>query len=875
MRPVLWGRDGEQATVRHLLAGARQGTSGVLVLRGDPGIGKTSLLDHAASAAGGMRVLRGSGVESEAELPFAGLHLLLHPVLDRLPRLPRPQADALRGAFGLGPAAGDRFLVGLGVLSLLSELAAAGSLLCLVDDAHWLDHASADALLIAARRLDADGVALLFAARDPGFPAPGLPEYRLGGLLPADAAKLLDATAGELPVGLRHRVLAEADGNPLALIELPKSLGLHPLTGRLQEAFEHRANALPASARTLLTVAAIDGTGELGTVLAAGRELGASADDLETIRQSGLVAVEGHRLDFRHPLVRAAVQGAAGKEVRLAVHAALARALPEPQDADRRAWHQAAAATAPHEKLAEELESTARRAAERGGGAAAAAAYQRAAELSVDPADRARRLTLAAEAAEYGGRFDHARAIAEHAGGPNTDPALTSRLIRVRACSDYGMGLLPSAHALLSMGVDHIAEEDPQAAAWLLLDASSLIWLDGDRDMAARTARQLAGLRLREDDPATPVYLLCRWFAALALRRPAEGLPPLPEVVAAARELAGLDRRGLLLVGALGLAEPDRHTHDLATRATAAIRVESRVGLLPQALTYLASTQLALGWHADVRAHAGEAVRIARDTAQPQWATQAGALLAHLGAIEGEEAACQGFGDARALLDLGLGRADSALLAYEDLLYGRARNQISAMRVVPDMVEAAVRCGTPGRATQALARFIEWAAILDQPWAHALAHRCRALIEPAEEHFTTALALHTRPFEQARTQLLYGEWLRRARRRVDARPPLTSAWQTFDRLDAHPWSARARAELDAAGWATPRSGERDPLAALTPQEGQIVQLAAQGLTNRQIAARLFLSPRTVGQHLYKAFPKLGVTSRTELAARSHPGRATP
>ncbi|WP_157249232.1 ATP-binding protein [Nonomuraea typhae] len=865
---MLWGRESEQAAVDRLLGKARAGSSGVMVLRGDPGIGKTSLLGYAGSAATGLRVLRGAGIEAEADLPFAGLHLLLHPFLDRLARLPQPQADALRGAFGLGPAAADRFLIGLGVLSLLSELAEEGGLLCLVDDAHWLDHASADALVIAARRLDADGVALVFAARDPGFPAPGLPEVRLGALPPDDAAQLLDATAGDLPIGLRHRVLAEADGNPLALVELPKSLGQHPLSGRLQEAFEHRANALPATARTLLTVAALDGTGDLETILAAGAELGTNPAGLETIRASGLVAVEGRRLQFRHPLVRAAVQNAAGEEVRLAVHAALAGALRDPRDADRRAWHRAAAATAPDEELAEELEGTARRAAERGGGASASAAYQRAAELSVEEEDRARRLTLAAEAAEYGGRFDQARAIAEHACGPSVEPDLHSRLMRVRACSYYGMGLLPSAHALLSAGVDHVAESDPQAAAWLLLDASSLVWLDGDRDMAVTTARQLAGLRVPEDDPARPVYQLCRWFAALALGRPVEGLPPLPEVIAAAQEMASLDRRGLLLVAGLGLAEPGRQVHDLVTRFTSAIREESRVGLLPQALSYLAGTQFALGWHADARAHAGEAVRIAVDTAQPQWAERARWLLARLGAIEGDEAACEGFGDAQALLELGLGRTEAALLAFEDLVYGRARDQMSAMRVVPDLVEAAVRCGRAARAVEPLARFTEWAAILDQSWAHALAHRCRALIEPAEEHFTTALALHTQPFEKARTQVLYGEWLRRARRRVDARKPLSSALQTFERLGAHPWSARARAELDAAGWATPRSGACDPLAALTPQERQIVQLAGRGLANREIAARLFLSPRTVAQHLYKAFPKLGVSSRTELAALS-------
>lgn len=863
---MLWGRAAEQITMDQLLSRAREGASGVLVVRGDPGIGKTALLDHAAAAAGGMRVLRGAGVESEADLPFAGLHLLLRPVLDRLPRLPQPQADALRAAFGLGPAAGDRFLVGLGVLSLLSEVAEEGGLLCLVDDAHWLDHASAEALLIAARRLDSDGVALVFAAREPGFHAPGLPESRLAALPHADAAGLLDSTAGQLPAGVRGSVLAQACGNPLALIELPRS----PRSRRLQEAFEHRADALPPSARTLLTVAAIDGTGQLATVLEAARELGGTPADLGPITDSGLVAVDGERLAFRHPLVRAAVQGAAPDAVRLAVHAALARALSGQDDADRRAWHQAAAATAPDEQLADELERTAQRASERGGGAAAAAAYERAADLSADQGTRTRRLTLAAEAAEYGGRFDQARTIAEHASGPHVDPSLTSRLIRVRACCDYGMGMLPSAHTLLSMGVDHIAADDPHDAAWLLLDASSLVWLDGDRDMATRTADQLAGLRLPEDDPARPVYDLCRWFASLALRRRIDGLPPLPGVVAAVRELAGLDRRGLLLIGALDLAEPDRHAHDLITAATAAIREESRVGLLPQALTYLASTQLALGWHADARTHAGEAVRIAEDTSQPQWAVQAGSLLARLGAIEGEPGTCAGYPEAEALLELGLGRAESALLKLEDLVYGRARNQISAMRCVPDLVESALRCGRPSRAAEPFGRFAEWASILDQRWAHALVARCRALIEPAEEHFTLALSLHTSPFELARTQLLFGEWLRRARRRADARPHLSSALQTFERLGALPWVARSRTELDAAGLAVPGVDGHDPLAALTPQERQIVRLAAQGLANREIAAQLFLSPRTVGQHLYKAFPKLGVTSRTELAGLSAP-----
>ncbi|MFG6199997.1 AAA family ATPase [Nonomuraea sp. JJY05] len=871
MVPTLRGRAEEQARLERLLAQAREGASGVLVVRGEPGIGKTALLDHAASSPHGMRVIRGTAVESEAELPFAGLHLLFGAALDVLPALPGPQAAALRGAFGLGPATGDRFLIGLGVLSLLAELAGDGSLVCLVDDAHWLDHASADALLIAARRLEAEGVALIFAARSPGFPAPGLAETVLDRLDDAAASALLAHVP--LPDEVRRRVLTSAAGNPLALIELshadwePDPVEV-PLTDRLQRAFLHRAAALPENGRTLLAAAAAERAADLPTLLDATKGLGVTAADVEPACGSGLVVQSAGRLEFRHPLMRAAVYQGTPLPLRLAVHAALAESLPGPGNADRRAWHRAAAATAPDERLADELEHTAVRASNRNGFAAAAAAYKRAAELGTDLGARARRLTLAAEATEYSGRFDEARRIAEQAGGQCTDPGLISRLVRVRACSDYGQGLLPSAHALLCVGVSHVIDSNPQDAAGLLLDASSLIWLDGDRDMAVRTAAQLAELRLPPGDPMTAVYHLCRWFAALALRKPVTGLPPLPGVVAHAREPAGIDRRGLLLLAGLGLAEPDANTHDLAVSAVAAIREENRIGLLPQALTYLAAVQLSLGWHADARAHANEAAHIAAGTAQPQWTRQAQALLAQLAAIEGDSAGCADFPEARALLDLGLGRTETALVALENLVYGRAHNQIPAMRRVPDLVESAVRCGRPARAGEPLARFEEWAALLDQRWAHALTARCRALLTPGDEAFTTALDLHepSRPFERARTELLYGEWLRRARRRVDARARLTAALETFTRLGSTPWATRARTELGAAGVSPSPIDGHDPLSGLTPQERQIIQLAARGLTNKDIAAQLFLSPRTVGQHLYKAFPKLGVTSRAELPA---------
>ncbi|MGW5672832.1 AAA family ATPase, partial [Micromonospora sp. NPDC003776] len=383
---MLYGRDAELAVLGKLLDTVRGGASGALVLRGEPGIGKTALLAHADAA--GLRVLRGVGVESEAELPFAGLHLLLHPALDRLDALPAVQAEALRGALGLAAGgAPDRFLVGLAVLSLLSELADGGPLLAVVDDAQWLDRASADALLFTARRLGAEPVGLLFAARTDGFPAPGVPELSLSGLDPSAAAALLAEHAAGLDAGGRYRVLAEAVGNPLALIELPAaavSAG-GALPDRLREAFQARVRTLPESVRTVLEVVAADDTGDLGVLLRAAGKLGAGGADLDAAVRAGLVTAEA-TVSFRHPLVRAAVWHGTPPGRRIAVHDALAVALDRPGDADRRAWHLASATIGTDERVAAELERTAAWAGERSGHAAAAAAYERAAQLTADPA---------------------------------------------------------------------------------------------------------------------------------------------------------------------------------------------------------------------------------------------------------------------------------------------------------------------------------------------------------------------------------------------------------------------------------------------------------------------------------------------------------
>src|SRR5262245_2960639 len=584
---MLHGRATEQAIIDRLLARARAGRSGVLVIRGEAGIGKTALLDYAAGAAAsvdavsdatpgdvvppgtaGIRVLRAAGVQSEAELPFAGLHLLLGSTLERRFALPKPQRDALDSAFGLRPAGSyDRFLVGLAVLSLLAELAEDSPLACLVDDAQWLDRASAEALVFAARRLDAEGLAVVFTARvhDVPFAAPGLPELRLGGLDAAASAALLAEHGGaELTPEARDLILAEACGNPLGLIELsaahlgesPNAVRRRPealaLTERLQQAFAGQVGRLAEPTQTLLLAAAADDSGDLGVVLEAAGALGVVASDLGPAEGAGLVRVADGTVRFRHPLVRAAVYQGAPLGRRLAVHRALADALRGPESADRRAWHLAAAATGPDEQVAGELERTAAKATARGGYAAAAAAYERAVQLSADLATQARRLALAAQAVVELGEFDRARSLAARAAGQATDPALQARLAGVHALADFAQGRLASAHRLLVEGAALSSELDRPRAARMLMNALHIAWFLGDRALLADTADRLQLLGGADGgsdtEPLAPLVQLMLWSVAQADERPTEGLPRLAEMVAAARRWRAGDQDDLTML---------------------------------------------------------------------------------------------------------------------------------------------------------------------------------------------------------------------------------------------------------------------------------------------------------------------------------------
>jgi DNA-binding CsgD family transcriptional regulator len=923
VRAVLHGRAAERSVIDRLLARARAGQSVALVLRGEAGIGKTALLDYAVTAASlvtagnamsgaapsdaalpstaAVRVLRGAGVQSEAELPFAGLHLLLGSALHRCLALPQPQRDALRAAFGLRAGPCDRFLIGLAVRSLLAESAQDGPLVCLVDDAQWLDLPSVEALVFAARRLDAEPIAIFFAARDQDapFPAPGLPVLQLGGLDAASAAALLTEHGGAgLPPEARERILAEAQGNPLGLIELAAAylhtpaiarsgLGALALTDRLQQAFAGQVCRLPEPTQTLLLLAAAEDRGDLGVVGQAARALGVVVGDLGAAEQAGLVRISDDAIRFRHPLVRAAVYQGAALGRRLAVHRALAGAMPGAADADRRAWHLAAAATGPDEQVAAELERTAATAKARGGAAAAAAASQRAAQLTTDPTARPRRLALAAEAAVELGEFDRAAGLAVRAVGQTTDPTLQARLASVRALSGFAHGQLATSHRLLVEGAALSGKRDRPRAVRMLMHALHVAWFIGDGALLVDTAERLRVVGGSDAEPLAPLVRLLLWSIAQADERLSAGSPPLAELVAAAKDgrAGDCDDRAMVAMVCL-VSGRNADARELLAILVADARELGRVGRLPALLTCLAQALVLDGRHRDALASSSEALRLAQDTGQLQWTIEATAIMAYLAAIDGDEPRCRWLVDAAlaapatdaavagtpwtgwalGLLELGRGRLDSALAQLERVVRGPMRYHGSALRSIPDLIEAAVRLGQPQRAAEPLARFCQWTRRAGTASTDALVERCHALLDvdgDAERHYQAALKLHDVSFEQARTQLLYGVWLRRVRRKADARTQLRAAIDELDRIGAVPWAERARAELDATGATTPQPDRTGP-PWLTPQELQVARLAAQGLSNRDIAAQLFLSPRTVGYHLYKAYPKLGVTSRNQL-----------
>lgn len=889
---MLCGRSEQLAAIGRLLGGMRSGRAGALVLRGEAGIGKTALLEAAADKAAGARVLRVAGVESEAELPFAALHALLRPALDQIGALPGRQAAALRGAFGLAEeTVTDRFLVGLGVLSLVAELAEDRPVLVLVDDAQWVDRASADALVFAARRLQAERAAVLVAARDepPGLSLPGLPELRVGGLDQTAAEQLL-AGAG-LVRAVRDQLIAEAGGNPLALIELSRGLSAAERAGsvtplispaaspvsRVQQAFGARIGGLPEACRRAVLVAALGGLADLAEVSRAIAASGGSLTDLAAAERAGLVRVTQAGVIFSHPLARAAVLAGSDVAERAAAHQALAGVL----DGDRRPWHLAALADGPDEQVAAELDAAAQRADRRGSRAAASAAYERAAALSAGPAVKGRRLALAAEAATDAGQLPRAADLARQAGQLVTDPAAAAALARVRAQLEFEAGRPADSVGILLEWAALLGPADPGAAEVVLAEAVHILWLAAGPAHPELERRAAA---------MTPVGARLVEFLQ-AVRRLQDGDTDAPVTVPATP-----DPGSLPLLARFSQLFFDFVRGDVPTvgRRAADMAAECRdagiAGLLAYALVYLATAQLLHGEFLDAIATAEEGLRIAADTGQTHVTRELASTAAGLAAITGDEEACRaraaqvrelsagvqtlapaGADCALAMLDLGCGRYQSALDWMRAATSGPARRNPEVLYAYPVHVEAAVRAGRTDLAARPLAQFTAWAGAIGQRWATAVAARCAALTADdaeAEPLWREAIAAHEgdgRPFEQARTRLLYGEWLRRNRRRAGAREHLLAAAAAFARMGARPWQERAEAELRAAGAGAPTVTADDPLARLTPQELQVVRLAAAGASNKQIGGQLFLSPRTVGFHLYRAFPKLGVTTREELA----------
>jgi DNA-binding NarL/FixJ family response regulator len=915
--PVLLGRAEERELLDRLLENVRAGQSAVLVVRGEAGVGKTALLHYCARQASGFRVARIAGVESEMELPFAGLHQLCAPMLGRLGALPQPQQVALGVALGLssGPAP-DRFLVALAALSLLAEVAAERPLLCLVDDAQWLDGASGQVLGFVARRLLAESVAIVFAVRDPTGERElsGLPELRLGGLPENDARALLASVIpGRLDERGRDRLIAETRGNPLAILELPRGLaatqlpgafglpGAHALSGRIEESFLRRLEALPEETRLLLLVAAAEPVDDPLLVWRAAERLGiglsgATAEDTE-----GLLAI-GERVAFLHPLVRSAVYRSASVPERRAVHLTLAQVTDAQVDGDRRAWHLAAAAPAPNEEVAFELERSAGRAQARGGLAAAAAFMRRSVALTRDPALRVDRALAAAQASLHAGAFDAALELlaTAEAGIPDELQCARVDLLRGQVASATAGTEAP---AQLLKAARRLEPLDPGLARETYLDAwgaalfAGRLASGGDLLDVSRAARAAP----RPTYAPHPSDLLLDGLAELVTEGRSAAAPALRRAVSAFRGERISVEKGLqwgVLASSAAVELWDFESWDaLITRQMELARDAGALAPLSIALN---GEGIVVTWRGDFAAAArviveADAVTEATGT---RIAPYGGLLLAALQGREDEaralidatirDATAGGEGLAvqyaqwtTAVLYNGLGRYENALAPAQQASEATPELFI-AVWALPELIEAAIRSGKADLAPAALERLVESADASATDWGLGIAARSRALLsecETAEDSYAEAIDRLSRTrlrAELARAHLLYGEWLRRQGRRTDARTQLRTAHEMLDTIGMEAFAERARRELRATGEKL-RKRTVEARDELTPQEQQIARLARDGLSNPEIAARLFLSPRTVEWHLKKVFTKLAISSRMGLhdALPSADREATP
>ncbi|MGW3649265.1 AAA family ATPase [Streptomyces sp. NPDC000878] len=912
----LLSRGEEKDRLLLLLSDARQGRSGLLVLRGEPGIGKTALLEEAVTEAVtvGMRVLRATGIEMEAELAFAGLSELIRPVQGLVGGLPEVQARALRVALSLEDGkAPDRLTLGAAVVTLLTDAAAAAPVLVAVDDAHWMDETSAQALLFAFRRMQAEGVAVLVTARDAERCAfteanANLPTLRLTGLTPADAAALVKrsvhAAVDPETIGKLYR---ETAGNPLALLEAAPTLRASrwvtqepesplPVGPRLTAAYASRLAALPEPGRRAVTVAAAGFTEEADVLIRALDALALDAAILRTLESAGMVSLAGNAFRFAHPLLRAAAYHGATPQLRREAHRALAGALSErdgPVDRDQRSWHLAAAADGPDAAAATALTETAARARARGALPAALRAYERAAELTSSPTAQGRCLLAAAEVAQLVGRGDEALRLAGAASDATDDVAVFNGALGLRSQVLLLRRQPREVHDELADAAEGL---DPAAAVPLLVAAAGAACMGGAVLQARATADRAcaaAGHHRNGDLGRSAVVLRAHTMMlvgergdAAAVLRSCEGFLTGMDPLSIGIEVTSFSAMDLMWLERFPAART------LLERAVRRARKFGAFERLAPFLTVLAETQMRTGYWDEACALASEGVMFAEETEQPVLQAYALSVLARIEAARGQSAQCvehahrfrlllDGTGAelvspyieaALGLLELGTGKAAEAAARLTDLQQRVLRSGLAEPTVLqhqPDLVEAALAAGDPSAAQAASAELLRQVRQAPSVWGQTVSERCQGLVRADEDALRRATAHHERlpdPFAKARTDLAYGRLLLRTRRRGAARRPLLAARQVFERLRADPWTTAAEEELRAAGARTPARHGR-ATAPLTERETQVAVLVSKGHTTPEVAAALFLSPKTVEYHLSRIFAKLSVRSRTELASR--------
>ena len=910
--PTLRGRRDECAVLDRLLAGARVGRSGVLVLKGEAGVGKTALLEQAVGSASDMRGIRVAGVESEMELAFAALHQLCLPLLEWLERLPGPMHAALATTFGLSEGAvPDRFFVGLATLGLLSEAAEERPLMCVVDDAQWLDRASAQVLAFVGRRLRAEPVVMLFGAREPSEEFAGLPKLVVEGLSDRAARDLLASVIpGRLDERVADQLVAETRGNPLALLELPRGLssaqlaggfglpGALSLEGRIEESFQQRLEALPEDTQRILLVAAAEPAGDPTLVWRAAERLSIAGTALEPAELAGLIEIDGS-VRFRHPLVRSAVYRAATTQQRLRVHRALAEATDARVDPDRRAWHLAEATARPDDDVAAELERAAGRAQARGGLAAAAAFLERAAALTPEPARRAQRALAAAQTKYEAGALDDALTLLATAESGAPGDLERARVDLLRAQIVFASRRGSDAPPLLLKAARELEAVDPDLARATYLEALAAARFAGPLGHGAGVVEvseaALAGPQ--PPQPPRPPDLLLQGLAVLFTEGYAAGPPILKEALSAFRRETVLPPREArwlpLACQAAADVWDDVTWRLLSTRELGRARDTGALTAMPLVLSTLSYIHAISGELAAAEALLDEIKAATEATGIPShryvalWIAALRGREAELSELidtTASEAVARGEGFAlaiteqvNAVLNNGLGRYDVALAAVRQAVDVDLSSEMGSPRAVAELIEAAVRCGEHPLAERALERLTLTTRASGTDWALGVEARSRALLSGGD----TADSLYREAIERlgrtrlrlqlARAHLVYGEWLRRERRRLDARRQLRSALEMFTSMGTEAFAGRAERELLATGEHV-RRRNAPTQHELTPQEAQIAQLARDGLSNAEIGARLFISQHTVAYHLRKVFSKLDITSRSQLR-RALPDRA--